>query len=144
MLVQFFVPGRPVPKARARVVLRKGKVRSYTPEATADYEMLVRYGAANAMQGRRPLDAPVALRLTVCLPCPTSWSEKRRQEAIEGHFAPTKKPDADNYAKSALDALNGIAYRDDAQVVKLSILKVYSATPGLRFELSELPSRAAP
>lgn len=39
---------------------------------------------------------------------------------------PTSRPDVDNYAKLVLDALNGIAWHDDAQVVSLSILKAWT------------------
>ena len=37
----------------------------------------------------------------------------------------TKKPDADNLAKAILDALNGVAYPDDAQIVTLTVRKRY-------------------
>ena len=36
----------------------------------------------------------------------------------------TRKPDADNVAKSVLDALNGVAWLDDAQVTHLSVRKL--------------------
>ena len=42
---------------------------------------------------------------------------------------PTKKPDTDNIAKAILDALNGVAYYDDAQVVELHVVKKYSDEP---------------
>ena len=41
------------------------------------------------------------------------------------HCWQTSKPDADNYAKLILDALNGVLWRDDAQVVRLFAEKVY-------------------
>ena len=46
-----------------------------------------------------------------------------------GLILPTKKPDADNIAKAILDALNGLAYYDDAQVVHLEVQKRYSNEP---------------
>ena len=36
---------------------------------------------------------------------------------------PTKKPDADNIIKSIADALNGIAYADDSQIVQATVNK---------------------
>lgn len=44
---------------------------------------------------------------------------------------PLKKPDIDNVCKIILDALNGIAYHDDKQVVDLGIRKFYNDTPGV-------------
>lgn len=38
-------------------------------------------------------------------------------------------PDLDNVAKSVCDALNGVAYFDDAQICKLSIHKYYAKAP---------------
>lgn len=41
-----------------------------------------------------------------------------------------KKPDADNIAKTVMDALNTYAYHDDAQVVHLAIVKTWVNGPG--------------
>lgn len=38
-----------------------------------------------------------------------------------------QRPDVDNLAKSLLDALNGVAYNDDAQIVDLRVQKRWSA-----------------
>jgi Holliday junction resolvase RusA-like endonuclease len=38
---------------------------------------------------------------------------------------PTVKPDADKVVRALLDALTGVAYVDDAQVVRLVVDKVY-------------------
>jgi Holliday junction resolvase RusA-like endonuclease len=38
----------------------------------------------------------------------------------------TKKPDIDNLTKAILDALNGIAWNDDAQVAQITAKKVWS------------------
>jgi Holliday junction resolvase RusA-like endonuclease len=47
----------------------------------------------------------------------------------EGKIRPAKKPDADNIMKAIADALNGIAYKDDSQIVNVTITKWYSDTP---------------
>ena len=44
---------------------------------------------------------------------------------------PLKKPDIDNCIKVILDSLNGIAYKDDSQVVSLKIEKYYADKPSL-------------
>lgn len=49
----------------------------------------------------------------------------------DGYIRPTKKPDCDNIAKIICDALNGIAYYDDSQIVKIEVDKVYNETPGV-------------
>lgn len=51
---------------------------------------------------------------------------------------PLKKPDVDNVAKIILDALNGIAYRDDKQVVTLIVKKSYAGESGVGVTISEV------
>jgi Holliday junction resolvase RusA-like endonuclease len=56
---------------------------------------------------------------------PKSTSKKDRELIKQGLKKPTKKPDIDNIAKIILDSLNGIAYKDDTQVVSLTVHKIY-------------------
>lgn len=65
------------------------------------------------------------MRLTFFMPIPVSWSKAKKEAATKGDVLPTTKPDIDNLAKCVLDALNGIAYRDDNQVVRLEVSKFY-------------------
>jgi Holliday junction resolvase RusA-like endonuclease len=53
-----------------------------------------------------------------------------------GLVVPTVKPDADNVAKIVLDALNGSAFCDDAQVVHLQVLKRYAEEPGVKVRIT--------
>ena len=46
--------------------------------------------------------------------------------------------DLDNIAKTVLDALNGIAYDDDKQIIFLCVNKRYGLTPGVTAVLSEI------
>ena len=59
----------------------------------------------------------------------TVVSKKKRAMMIAGDIVPTKKPDFDNIQKIICDALNGVAYHDDSQIVKADIEKVYSTMP---------------
>jgi Holliday junction resolvase RusA-like endonuclease len=53
----------------------------------------------------------------------------------EGELLPSKKPDIDNVLKIVLDALNGVAYKDDSKVVSVSGKKIYSDEPKLVIEM---------
>ena len=57
---------------------------------------------------------------------------------MNGCIYPTKKPDADNIAKIVLDALNGVAYTDDTQVINLSVQKRYGEVPEVKVEITEV------
>ena len=79
--------------------------------------------------GQHCLQGALAVRLDVAMAVPAAWSAKRRAEALAGAVKPAVKPDVDNLSKTILDALNGVLWRDDAQVVDLHITKRYAAEP---------------
>ena len=120
----------PVPKGRPRFSKIGGFMRSYTPKKTSDYEAQVKAIAKSAMT-REPLDTPLAAFLYFRLPIPKSYPKKRIAACLAGSERPIKKPDLDNLAKSVLDGLNGVVYKDDSQLVSLHITKVYDRNPGV-------------
>jgi len=69
------------------------------------------------------------MRIIAYYAIPASTSQKKRREMESGLLRPIKKPDVDNLAKVVCDALNKIAYRDDAQVVDAQVSKYYSDQP---------------
>jgi Holliday junction resolvase RusA-like endonuclease len=126
-LVTVIVTGAPVAKGRPRFVRKTGI--AFTPSHVRKYEAHGRLAAQMAMDGRPPIEAPVRVELLVELPPPTSWSERKRAAAIVGDVRPTSRPDIDNYAKSALDAINGIVIADDSQVVEIHAAKKFGIAP---------------
>lgn len=131
------IPGAPVPKGRPRLSTFGGHARAYTPGKTRRYEDLIRLEAGRAMDGREQLDGPLTVRVDAFMPIPKSLNKAKTAAAIAGELRPTTKPDVDNFAK-VIDALNGIAWRDDSQVVQLSVAKHYSERPRLEFFAEEL------
>lgn len=137
--VRFTVPGPPKGKARARTVrTRGGQTFSYTPEGTVLYENLIKVSFSQT--GERPFRAEEYLRVTIMAyyPVPKSTSKKKTTEMIAGYIRPAKKPDIDNVIKSILDALNGVAYHDDTQVIAVTAEKRYSAETRVEVEISEI------
>lgn len=126
--ITFFVPGEPQGKGRARST-RSG--RHYTPAKTVAYEGLIAHAAAAAMGSRPPIESACEIMVAAYFGIPASWSKVKQQRAIDGVIRPAKKPDGDNILKAVADGLNGVAWRDDAQAVEVSISKRYSARPGL-------------
>jgi Holliday junction resolvase RusA-like endonuclease len=138
--VTIVIGGEPVAKGRPRVT-RRGFV--YTPAATRKYEAHGRLAAQLAMDGRSPITVPVRVEIAVDLPVPASWSTKRRDAALRGEVRPTTRPDADNFVKAALDAVNAIVVTDDALVVELIATKKYAAVPQLTITITPLPALTA-
>ena len=139
MYMFFEVPGTPRGKQRPRVVRQNGRTISFTPDQTVQYENLVRWCYKTAENSKRfPDDMPLKVIINAYYEIPKSASKKKRAQMLDGELRPTKKPDADNIAKIICDALNGIAYRDDAQVVTCIINKRYSEEPSVSVEIEEI------
>lgn len=137
--IKLTVPGPPKGKARARTVRgRGGQTFSYTPEGTVLYENLVKtcysQNCRFSFQNGEALDVHIHAFYDI----PKSTSKKKREQMLSGDILPTKKPDIDNIAKCILDALNGVAYHDDTQVVLLTIRKSYSEIPRVEVEINKI------
>ena len=135
MRLEFKVPGEPVGKGRPRFVRATG--RTYTPEKTERYENLVKLAFIKEYPDVVPIEGPISVEMVANFSIPKSWSKKKQALAAAGALRPTKKPDTDNIAKIK-DALNGIAWIDDAQVVEESISKNYTDVPSLTIIIETL------
>ena len=124
--VQFHVPGKPVAWARAG---KNGKV-SFTLAPQRAYGELVKVAAREAMAGRAPFAGAVALACEFVFPIAKSWALKKKRAALAGDIFPIAKPDWDNCGKIVSDALNAIAWRDDAQVADGRVTKRYGERAG--------------
>ncbi|WLA78809.1 RusA family crossover junction endodeoxyribonuclease [Bradyrhizobium elkanii] len=120
--------GAPQGKGRARAFVRGGHVGHYPPK-TRTYEGMIRTAAMLELGSRPLLDEPVEFVLRAVFPVPASWSERKRQQAITGDIKPGKKPDLDNIAKAWNDALNGVVYRDDSLICRMTLDKRYGPQP---------------
>jgi len=135
-MITFTVPGPPGHKGRPRFVRATG--RAHTPEKTAKWETLCGWYAREAMQDRTPIEGAIGLAIEAVLPIPASWSKKKREMAAAGLVWATVKPDFENVEKIVADALNGIVFVDDKQVVQSHFLKSYGDEPRTVIRIEEL------
>lgn len=115
------VPGRPTPKARARVTTRGSRPGGHTPDGTAGAEDLIR-GLWLEAHGRDPLAGPVGVRLLFCYG-PEPYT-RITVFPLSGMTWEGGRGDLDNCVKTVLDALTRVAYQDDRQVAWLEVEKV--------------------
>lgn len=125
MIYSFTVHGAPIAKGRPRFSVRGGKVRTYTPAKTSTHEENIAWQAKQAI--KRPLEGAVGMEIVTYHPIPKSASKALKQAMRDSSVRPTTKPDADNILKLVADALNGIAYKDDKQIVHAGVAKHYGA-----------------
>ena len=133
--IHFEVDGQPVGKARPRIT-RQG--RAYTPAKTLEAEERIREKAKWVMGPWEPIKGPVYAWLHFHMEVPKSWPKKKREDALAGRIWPAGKPDADNLAKTVLDACNGVIFQDDGQVAELTVHKVYSGNPRTAISIGKL------
>ncbi|QGH73519.1 MAG: endodeoxyribonuclease [Podoviridae sp. ctDWo9] len=105
---------RPLAKERPRVT-RYG--RAYTPKRTKAYEKEI----AKAYTGPFFDESYV---LSVAIVCDISGSKITVTGTKKPGHKHRLKGDVDNYAKSILDGLNGVAWVDDSQIVSVTVRKV--------------------
>lgn len=134
-MIKFEILGQPIAKQRPRMT-RAGI--AYTPAKTVNYETVVKYTYQSLYAHREPIMGHIKASITAVFPVPKSYSKKKTAELLSGHHNYDKKPDCDNLAKIILDALNGIAYKDDSQVTVLHITKEYGTQPKVIVELEEI------
>lgn len=135
----------PIAQPRQRTTIRRTKDgRVYTGNYTPAKHPVQQFKSDVRMAVQRelaaPLDGPVELRVMFMLPRPKRMVWKRREMPRACH---TARPDLDNLVKAVKDALNGIAWRDDSQVMSLSAGKCYASGhehPGVEIEIALLPN----
>lgn len=125
--VQYSVPGEPRGKGRPRFAKRGNFVKTYTDAKTASYEDQIRFYALKAMGDSKVIEGAVRVFVSIRMAVPKSYSNKRREACLNGSDKPLKKPDWDNVAKSICDAMNGVIYVDDTQIVEAHVTKQYAA-----------------
>lgn len=139
--VAFTVPGEAVPWKAPRVVRRGAHHVAISPRAMKNAQATVQSFAWKAMQdaGAEPITGPVRLMIIVFKAKGMPTSVVGRTAAEMDALRPTKGWDASNVAKSTEDALSGICFIDDSQVVELHVEKRFSERP--RIEIVVQPWR---
>lgn len=144
-MISFFVAGVPVPKGSAKAFMRKGMkfpvVVQDNNERQKPWASAIGYAAQQT--GIKAVDVgPVALGVEFHMPRPVSHYRSGDREKGLKATAPinhAKTPDLDKLIRCVMDALTGIAWRDDSQVsTLLEAVKIYSDTPGVRITLKRL------
>lgn len=134
--MKFVIPGEPTGKGRPRVVKRGAFTQTYTPAKTVAYENLVKLEYERQCHGMRyGKEDALGMLITAYKPIPSSVSKKKLRLMLDRLISPGKKPDWDNIGKIICDALNGIVWKDDAQIVDGRVVKLYAEHPRVEVEI---------
>jgi len=126
MKIEFSARGYPQTKGSTKAFMRPGM---RYPVITNDNAKNKAWEQVLKLEAQRHapaqiFDGPVSVMLTFHMVKPKSYPKTR----VLQH---TKKPDIDKLVRSFNDAMTGVIWRDDSQVVNLSAMKKYSDTPGV-------------
>ena len=125
--VAIVIPGTPTAKGRPRYT-RQG--RCYTPKKTLEAERFAQL-IAQTQIGNKQLTGSLAVEVLAICSAPASWAKKKQAAAMAGKIRPVTKPDFDNLLKLYCDALNGLLWEDDKQVVDGRCIKCYGEIPAI-------------
>ena len=135
MKYEFEVPGAIKGKGRPRVNSYTGVV--YTPTATKDYEYLVEQYFLLKYPKFKQLEGRLSVSIIATFNIPKCTKKQDREGMLENNISPTKKPDIDNIVKIILDSMNKFAFKDDTQITKLSVEKIYGEEEKILVSIEE-------
>ena len=145
-VMEIVIYGEPVPQGRPKFVRIGNHVHTYDPEKSRSYKQLVRFWVTQHLKkidGFKPYENALCVDLVFYLGIPLSWTKQKKLRAIQGQIRPTSKKtgDADNLCKSVTDAISGLVYIDDSQIVNLGVSKYYSETPRCVLKITEIENK---
>lgn len=140
-VVHLSVRGEPAPQGSKRYIGLKGG-RGIIVDAskrTAPWRSNIAHEARLAMDEREPLSGPIQCDVTLYVTRPGGHYGKRGL-LPSAPLYPTTRPDRDKLARAVFDALSGIVWRDDAQVVTGSTSKLYAdgRGPGVEIRIERI------
>lgn len=131
--IAIYIPGKAVAQSRPRFARRGDNVSTYDAAPSRDYKSWVKHCALEVIKQTGAAlitrDVPLQMVMTVTISRPASAPKKR--------ICPVVKPDLDNIQKTVQDALEGIVYQADQQIVSIRSVKRYGAFDGVEVRLMD-------
>lgn len=112
----------PKPQKQTRFHLQKGKFFASDPSKTEKEQI---QWQVRPYAPQNPFTGPIHLELTFLLPIPTTATKIMKKGMSNGIVHHLKRPDIDNLSYLIVNALKGIIYEDDCQIVDLNLHKRY-------------------
>ena len=109
----FFIPGTPIPQGSMKIIGNRRMIHTRQKDLYAWREAV---GQAATGAGVQPLEGSVTV---------DAWFYLQRKKSVTRDH-PNVRPDLDKLTRAILDALTGIAYKDDAQVTRINVSKEYA------------------
>jgi Holliday junction resolvase RusA-like endonuclease len=137
-MIEFRVYGLPVPQGSKKVIrgnlieMSDARLRSWRQDVAAQ---------AHQAMSRPPWKEAIQIELGFFFPRPKNhYGTGRNSEKLKALAPayPAVHPDLDKLVRSVLDALSGVCFEDDRQVVFVRAMKQYDDSPGLLCDVGPL------
>ena len=134
-MMEIIIIGKPIAKKRPRFARRGKFTVTYSDQETEEGKF---YLDAKS-QAKERLEGPLCVNMAFFLPRPKGHYGTGKNSGVlkaSAPIYPVSKPDRDNLEKFASDCLNGLAWRDDSQIVDGRCRKLYEDHIGPRTEIT--------
>lgn len=127
----FTVMGAPVGRREPNFFRVPGqrRLRGVTPAKAKAYARSVAWTFRKSHPSATPEYGAASVFILAFYPIPKRTSARQRERMLQGKVRPEVKPDGSNVLKLVEDALEGLAYHNDSQVVVEHVEKWYSDEP---------------
>lgn len=145
MTLQFFVPGLAKPAGSKKAFAfkrRNGSIGASVVDDCAksrDWKAMVADVGAKHFKGSQLLGGPLRVTFTFVVTRPQLHIRKNGSVKPDAPGYPTKRPDVLKLARAAEDALTGVVWADDSQIVTETIMKRYGLLPGVTIYIEDHP-----
>lgn len=148
--MKIIIPGKPIPKARARYSKRGKYVITYDPQEKDKKavqkimtdQLIAHYDSGQKVIGQELYkictSKVFSVQFIFFLPTNPSDSVSAKNRKLWGITRANVKPDYDNLEKFYLDCANGILWDDDSTVVKAEAIKLYGEEPRVEIEVKAM------
>ena len=120
-MIEIFAAIDPIPLARPR--LNTKTRQAYYPRRSQHFKKALAYISKAQMKDKPPLAGKLKVDIELC-----------RNVKIDSK----KFGDVDNHQKAIFDALNGIAFADDSQIIEVKCAKFKGKEPYIRIIIEEI------
>lgn len=136
MKISFFVPGKPATAGSKTGFYNKKAKHVIMAPANKRQKPWMSHVQSIALDNYKgkPITDPVSINLTFFWPRPKSHYRTGKNSHVLKDSAPKKcttKPDLTKMLRAVEDALTGVIWKDDSQVVMFNCQKLYDSNPGV-------------
>ena len=137
--IEFHIDG--IARPKQRVTPRKGGKKPFLPDKTREWQHRVAWEAKQAMMlWRMHTGSKDEEMLEGALEVDIRLHHARRESSFFGKFMPGNKRfgDLDNIAKTVLDGMNRVVYKDDIVVARLTVERMWHGRDYVRVRVRRL------